>query len=89
VKAGVDLSGTWSVIGRSMVISTIAGKGSYGASEDSKRLGCCTIGLAEADHYALGPYAGPAYGGASYGKSYSAPAYAPSYAPYNAGNGYW
>merc|ERR1712210_398403 len=96
--AGVDLSGTWSVIGRSLVISTIEGKGSYGASEGSKRLGCYTIGIAEADHYALGPYAGPAYGGASYGKSYggashgksySAAAYAPSYAPYNAGNGYW
>ena len=77
VEAGADLSGTWSLIGRSMVLS-----------HGDERLGCCTIGLAAApkkrvSHYghqapvlkaaapAYQPYGGygqqAGYGGASYG----------------------
>jgi len=46
-EAGADLSGTWSIIGRSLNVSTVEVLDSYGnvVTAGGKRLGCCTIGL--------------------------------------------
>jgi Cu/Zn superoxide dismutase len=46
IKADVDLSGTHSIIGRSMVISSQGSEDSYGKKVEGRRVGCCTIGLA-------------------------------------------
>lgn len=72
VKADVDLSGSHSVIGRSVVISSQGSKDSYGKAIEGRREGCCTIGLAAADK--------PVYKAVSY----KAPAYQVPYQPYGA-----
>ena len=62
VEAGADLSGTWSVIGRSLVVTA-----------DEKRVGCCTIGLAAAPKKEVKK----SYGKSSKAPVYAEPAYQP------------
>jgi len=84
-EAAADLSGTWSIVGRSLVVSTVDVVDSYGTvvTEGGKRLGCCTIGLAAGRPIAKKEepvYDEPVYYEPTYTKSYAAPA--PAYQPY-------
>ena len=72
VKADVDLSGSHSIIGRSVVITSQSSKDSYGKAVEGRREGCCTIGLAAGEK--------PVYKTVSY----KAPAYQAPYQPYGA-----
>ena len=72
IKADVDLSGTQSIIGRSIVITSEDSADSYGKAVEGRREGCCTIGLAAGEK--------PVYKTVSY----KAPAYQAPYQPYAA-----
>ena len=74
IKADVDLSGTHSIIGRSIVITSSDSADSYGKAVEGRREGCCTIGLAAADKPVYKPVA------------YKTPAYQAPYQPYQGHN---
>ena len=86
--ADVDLSGTQSIIGRSMVITRPGGKDAHGNDTPASRVACCTIGLAAgkpkqtyANDYGYGSYSQPQKKAPAKKPVYNNYGYAPQYQP--------